>query len=119
MINKIIKKIKYELKFNNTHYYVRLSEKISKQFYKLILRKKIHSLLPINVQTEHAALTLGILANKKNFYESVAALYSFCFWAGEVNIHYHEDGTLTANEIHFLKKTFPGISYFSRSEQNI
>lgn len=118
MIKKIIRKIRYELQFKNTNYYVRISEKISKQFYKLVLRKKVLKLSPINVQTANAELTLGILANKKNFYESVAALYSFCFWAGRVNIHYHEDGSLSETEINVLKKTFPGIRFFERNEQN-
>ncbi|WP_299582775.1 glycosyltransferase [Mucilaginibacter sp.] len=62
---------------------------------------------------------MATLSNKKNFYESVAALYSFCFWNKNVYLHYHEDGTLTEKEIGFLKKKFPGIKVFLRSDENI
>jgi uncharacterized protein (UPF0248 family) len=119
MIKKVIRKIKYELQFNNTSYYTRISEKTQKTAYKWLLKKKIQSLPPIVLQSENAGLTLATLSNKRNFYESVAALYSFCFWNKNVYLHYHEDGTLTEKEIRFLKKMFPGIKVFLRSDQNI
>ena len=119
MIQKIIKKIRYELQFNNTHYYHRISERFFKTAYKKLLQRKIRRLPPIIVDNENALLTLATLANKKNFYESVAALYSFCFWERNIHIHYHEDGTLTNEDISFLKKIFPGIVVFRRSEQNL
>jgi hypothetical protein len=118
MIRKIVKKLKYELQFSNTAYYTRISEKILKAVYQRLLRKKINSLPPIILRKEVSALTLSILANKKRFYESIAALYSFCFWNRNVDVHYHEDGTLSASEVAFLKKIFPGITVFMRNEQN-
>jgi hypothetical protein len=118
VIKKIIEKIKYELKFNNPSYYTRISDKFNKKTYQRILQKKIGKLPPVILQSDNAQLTLAILANKKNFYESIAALYSFCFWNRNVYVHYHEDGTLTKNEFEILKKIFPGITIFIRSEQN-
>lgn len=70
------------------------------------------------LNTEEAILTLATVANKRNFYESAAALYSFCFWERNIQIHYHEDGTLGEEEIAFLKRKFPGIKVFLRAEQN-
>jgi len=119
MIKKIINKIKYELQFSNTSYYTRISEKTKKIAYRALLKKKIRSLPPITLQSDNAGLTLATLSCKKNFYESVAALYSFCFWNRNVYLHYHEDGTLTEKEIGFLKKMFPGIKVFLRSDENI
>ena len=119
MIKKIIEKIKYELQFNNPHYYRRISEKIFKTNYQRLLRKKLSKLSPITPDKENAKLTVATLANKKRFYESVAALYSFCFWKRDICLHYHEDGTLTEKNIDFLKKLFPGITIFRRREQNL
>ncbi|MDB5132575.1 MAG: hypothetical protein JWR02_2324, partial [Mucilaginibacter sp.] len=119
MIQKIIKKIKFELQFNNPHYYTRVSQKIVKTAYQALLHKKLDKLSPITLQKENARLTLSILANKKRFYESIASLYSFCFWKRDIYIHYHEDGTLTIKEIDLLKKIFPGIKIFIRSENNL
>jgi hypothetical protein len=118
MLKKAIEKIKYELQFNNTSYYTRLSDKINKKKYQRLLRKKIHSLSPIISQKQNAKLTLAILANKKNFYESIAALYSFSFWIKDLYIHYHEDGTLDEADFDLLEKIFPGIKIFKRSDQN-
>jgi|SRR6185437_8204147 len=118
MLKKIIDKIRYELRFNNTSYYTRISDKINKKTYQRILRKKVNALPPISLRKDNAQLTLAILANKKNFYESIAALYSFCFWNRNIQVHYHEDGTLSENEFEILKKKFPGITIFIRSEQS-
>lgn len=111
--------MKFELQFNNTAYYTRISDKILKATYRRLLRKKINLLPPLTLRKENTRLTVAMLANKKRFYESVAALYSFCFWNKNIDIHYHEDGTLSPDEITFLKKIFPGITVFIRSEQNI
>ncbi len=119
MIRKVIKKIGYELQFNNTSYYKRISDNVLKRHYKKLLIKKVDSLSPILFNTQKAALTLAILANKKNFYESVAALYSFCFWERDIQVHYHEDGTLTEKEIGILKKIFPLITVFTQKDENI
>ena len=119
MIGKIIEKIKYELRFDNANYYVRISEKIAKNTYNKRLRKKIDSLAPIELIGANAKLTLAMLANKLNFYESVAALYSFCYWKRDIQIHYHEDGTLTEKEISYLENMFRGIEIFRRSEQDV
>jgi hypothetical protein len=118
MINRIIQKIKFELQLKNSNYYRRISDKLSKTIYQRILHKKFNLLAPITLQKENAKFTLAILANKKRFYESVATLYSFCFWERNIYIHYHEDGTLTDDEINFLKKVFPGITIFRRVAQN-
>ena len=118
MIEKITKKIRHELKFGNTRYYERISEKILQSIYKKRLRKKVEELPPLVLNTEKPMLTLATVANKRNFYESVAALYSFCFWKRDISIHYHEDGTLGEEEISFLKTKFPGIKVFLRNEQN-
>lgn len=118
MIKKIIKKIKFELQFKNTNYSARISEKTKKLFYQWRLKKRMRALPPIALQPEKARFTLATISSKKNFCESVAALYSFCFWNRDVYLHYHEDGTLTAKEIKFLKRTFPGITVFLRHEQN-
>jgi hypothetical protein len=119
MAGNIIKKIGYELQFKNTDYYTRISDKFWQTRYKRLLRKCVNNLAPLHLQSENAKLTLATLCNKRNFYESVAALYSFCFWKRDLRIHYHEDGTLTENEIEFLKKIFPGITVFRRSGQNL
>ncbi len=119
MLQKIIRKIKFELQFNNTRYYTRVSEKILKTAYQALLRKRINQLLPIVLQQENPRVTLSILANKKRFYESIASLYSFCYWKKDINIHYHEDGTLTKKEFDLLRKIFPGIRIFIRSEKDI
>ncbi len=119
MINQIIKKIKFELQFKNTNYYERASHKLAKTIYQRKLQNKLNVLNPITLQKENAKLTLATVANKKRFYESVAALYSFCFWENNICIHYHEDGTLSENEIDYLKKIFPGITIFRRAEQNV
>ncbi|SHN23998.1 hypothetical protein [Mucilaginibacter sp. OK098] len=119
MIKKIINKLKYELQFSNTSYYTRISEKTKKITYRALLRQKIKSLSPIVLQQSNASLTLATVSSKKNFYESVAALYSFCFWNPNVYLHYHEDGTLTEKEIRLLKKMFPGIKVFLRRDENI
>jgi hypothetical protein len=119
MINKILNKIKFELQFKNTNYSTRISEKTKKIIYRSLLKSRIKSLPPIPLQTDNARLTLATLSSKKNFYESVAALYSFCFWNPYVYLHYHEDGTLTGKEISFLKKIFPGIKVFLRSDENV
>lgn len=119
MIRKIYNKIKFELRFNNTRYYRRLSDKVLKTYYQKVLAKKIHQLRPINVDSQNPKLTLATFANKKRFFESVAALYSFCFWESDLNIHYHEDGTLEPADIELLKKIFPGITVFLKSEQNL
>jgi hypothetical protein len=119
MFTKIIKKIRYELQFKNTDYYERINDKLFKRIYQRILRLKLNSLEPIVLQKQNAKLTLATLSNKKRFYESVAALYSFCFWERNICIHYHEDGTLTENEISYLEKTFQGITIFRRSDQNL
>ncbi|ASU36782.1 hypothetical protein [Mucilaginibacter xinganensis] len=118
MIKKIINKIKYELQFSNTSYYTRVSEKTKKLTYRSLLKRKVRSLPPIVLKPESASLTLATVSSKKNFYESVAALYSFCFWNKDVYLHYHEDGTLTDKEISFLKKMFPGIKIFLRVDEN-
>jgi len=47
MIKKIITKIRHELKFNNTKYYKRVSDKILKTLYKKRLRKRMEELLPL------------------------------------------------------------------------
>jgi hypothetical protein len=119
MINKIIKKIKFELQLKNSNYYERISHKLFKTIYQHIIHNKLNLLTPITLQKENAKLTLAILANKKRFYESVATLYSFCFWESNIYVHYHEDGTLTENEINYLEKIFPGITIFRRAEQNL
>ncbi|MDB4926975.1 hypothetical protein [Mucilaginibacter sp.] len=118
MIKKLIKKVKYELRFNNTQYYTRISDKVLKGWYRSVLEKKINLLPPIHTVETNAQLTLSILANKKNFYESIAALYSFCFWNKDIYINYHEDGTLSEQEITILKKIFPGITIFRRKLQD-
>lgn len=118
MIGKIIKKIKYELQFKNPVYYRRIADKITKSRYQRTLGRKIGKLKPIELEKENASLTLAMLSNKKNFHESIAALYSFCFWYKKVHIHYHEDGTLTEKEFKTLRKVFPGIEIFKRKEQN-
>lgn len=118
MIKKLIKKVKYELKFNNTQYYTRFSDKVLKSYYKRLLRLKVNQLTPIFTQKENSKLTLSILANRKNFYESIAALYSFCFWTQDIHIHYHDDGTLNDPEKEILKKIFPGIEFFKKDKQN-
>jgi hypothetical protein len=119
MLKRIFKKIRYELQFNNTQYYTRISEKVFKRRYQKLLAKKVRLLPPLVLQTENAEVTLAILANKRNFYESVAALYSFCFWDRNIVIHYHEDGTLTQADMELLNQIFPGIVVFHRSAQNI
>jgi hypothetical protein len=119
MIQNIVKKIRYELQFKNTNYYRRLTDKLFKNLYQYKLRKKTISLKPITLNKTNAKLTLATLANKNRFYESVAALYSFCFWEQNIHIHYHEDGTLDEYEIGLLHSIFPGITVFRRSEQNI
>jgi len=119
MLENIIKKIKYELQFNNANYYVRARDKVLKTYYRWLLKKRIMSLPPVTLSKECAVCTLAILANKKNFFESVAALYSFCFWEKNINIHYHEDGTLTEQDIDVLEKTFPGIVIFRRKEEDV
>jgi len=119
MFKKIVQKIKFELKFNNTAYYTRLSDKIIKTKYRWLLRKKITLLTPINLKATNANLTLAILCNKKNFFESIAALYSFCYWTRDICINYHEDGTLGNDEIDLLKHIFPGIIVFIKSEQTL
>ncbi|MGZ3757432.1 MAG: hypothetical protein ACXVAY_07170 [Mucilaginibacter sp.] len=118
-MQNIIKKIRYELQFNNTNYYRRFTDKVLKSLYQYWLRKKVMSLKPIILNKANAKLTLATLANKNRFYESVAALYSFCFWEQNIHIHYHEDGTLDDYEIGLLNRIFPGITIFRRSEQNI
>jgi hypothetical protein len=115
---KLLQKIKYELQFNNTSYYERISHKILKKKYNKLLHKRLKTLPPIELKKENAKLTLAILSNKKNFYESVAALYSFCYWKREIHIHYHEDGTLDEQDIAYLKNIFKGIDVFIRAEQN-
>jgi hypothetical protein len=91
---------------------------VSKTLYKKRLKRRMEELPSLVLNTEKATLTLATVANKRNFYESVAALYSFCFWKRDIQIHYHEDGTLGEEEIAFLKKKFPGIKVFLRNEQN-
>jgi len=119
MIGKIIKKIKYELQFKNPVYYRRIVDKITKNNYQRVLGNKIRKLKPIVLEKENADLTLAMLSNKRNFNESMAALYSFCFRYKNVRIHYHEDGTLTEKEFAILTKVFPGIEIFKRKEQNV
>jgi hypothetical protein len=119
MINQIIKKIKFELQFKNRNYYERIEHKLFKTIYRRILRNKLSLLTPITLQTENAKFTLATVANKKRFSESVAALYSFCFWERNICINYHEDGSLSDDEISYLKEKFKGITIVRRSEQNI
>lgn len=119
MLKKIFKKILFELQFKNTNYYARITDKLFKTSYQRKLYKKAHQLTPIILQPDNAKLTIAILANKLNFYESVATLYSFCFWKQDVQVHYHEDGSLTQYEMDFLKQKFPGIVVFIRAEQNV
>lgn len=119
MFKRIVKKISYELQFNNTKYFTRFSDKVLKTIYQHILENKVASLTPIALNHQSAKLTLAILANKKRFYESIAALYSFCFWDNNIYIHYHEDGTLSSADIDLLKNVFPGITIFKRSEQTL
>lgn len=118
MIKKIVTKIRHELKFDNPNYYRRVSEKILKTIYKKRLKRRMEELPALVLDSEKATLTLATVANKRNFYESAAALYSFCFWKRDIHIHYHEDGTLDEEEITFLKEKFPGIKVFLRTEQN-
>jgi len=119
MAGKIINKIKHELKFGNTAYYTRISDKIANTYYKTVLKKKIASLQPIVTNKKDALLTLAILANKRNFFESIAAIYSFCFWNKDTIIHYHEDGTLTEADVAILHKVFPDIKVFRRKDQDV
>lgn len=119
MINRIIKKIKYELQFKNTNYYERFSDKLNKGYYQRRLVKKIKTLKPIQLQKENAKLTLCMLSSHRNFSESIAALYSFCFWNPNVYLHYHEDGSLTQEEIDQLKNIFVGIEIHRRKDQNV
>jgi uncharacterized protein (UPF0248 family) len=117
MIKNIFRKIKYELQFNNTQYYTRITEKVFKKKYRRILQNKIHALKPIPLSGTGNKLTLAMLANKKNLYESLATLYSFCFWDNCINVHYHEDGTLTDQDITIIEKLFPGIIIYRKVEQ--
>jgi uncharacterized protein (UPF0248 family) len=118
VIKKILQKIKYELQFNNTQYYTRVSERVLKGYYKKIRRKQLLQLPPLALKTENAQLTLSILASKKNFDDSLAAMYSLCFWRTNIKIHYHEDGSLQEEDIAILNKLFPGIKVFRRKAQN-
>jgi uncharacterized protein (UPF0248 family) len=117
MIKNLFRKMKYELQFNNTQYYTRITDKILKTYYRSVLQHKINTLKPITLNDVNSQLTIAILANKKNLCESLAALYSFCFWENNVRVHYHEDGTLNDNDILIIKKIFPGIVVFKKSEQ--
>ncbi len=119
MVDRIVKKIWYELQFKNTRYFTRFSDKLLKTTYQRILKNRINLLPAISLNHQNAKLTLAILANKKRFYESVAALYSFCFWENNVYVHYHEDGTLLPEDIELLKITFPGITVFKQSLQTL
>lgn len=118
MINKIIKKIRYELKFINTNYYTRVSDKINKKYYQRKLSGRINRLPSLKIDSENAICTVCMLASHRNFIESMAALYSFCFWESKINLHYHEDGSLSEEEISMLKKKFPGIVIFRRKAQD-
>ncbi|MEE1945148.1 hypothetical protein VRU48_08515 [Pedobacter sp. KR3-3] len=118
MIKKIIKKIRYELQFTNTDYYARFSDKFNKNYYQRKLRNRIDKLPPIALDTANAVCTICMLANHRNFTESMAALYSFCFWEKRVHLHYHEDGSLSEQEILKLREKFQGITIFRRKEQN-
>ncbi|HVW96638.1 MAG TPA: hypothetical protein VHA56_11780 [Mucilaginibacter sp.] len=115
----MIAKIRHELKFGNTHYYTRISERVLKNRYRGALEKHVKNLPPLALEKDNSKLTLAILANKRNFYESVAALYSFCFWKRDLLIHYHEDGTLTGAEIDLLKRTFAGITVFKKANEDV
>jgi len=119
MIQKILKKLKYELQFNNPHYYTRVSDKLLKSKYQRSLSNKISLLKPIVLDGEKSKLTVAILANKKNFHESLAALYSFCFWENRVQVHYHEDGSLNDDDIAIIRKIFKGITVYKRAEQDL
>jgi hypothetical protein len=119
MIKKILRKIKYELEFNNTGYYTRISERVMRLYYKKIRRRLLLKLPSLVLKTDHTTLTLTILANKRNFDDSLAALYSFCFWRTSIKVHYHEDGTLSEKDIALLHQIFPGIKVFRRQEQDV
>ncbi|HEY4324128.1 MAG TPA: hypothetical protein VGN20_09080 [Mucilaginibacter sp.] len=118
MKDNILKKISYELQFKNTQYYKRVKDKVLKTHYQRVLKKRLLSLPPLATAKEGAPLTLAILANKRNFYESVAAIYSFGFWNKNIYINYHEDGTLTEHDISVLKNIFPNINIFKRVTQD-
>lgn len=115
MIRRIFNKIKHELQFGNTHYYTRVKEKAAKTRYNHILLNRLQALTPIPVNGHGSKLTVAILANKKNLYESLATLYSFCFWRSNIHVHYHEDGSLDDKDILVIKALFPGIVVFKKS----
>lgn len=118
MIKKIYKKIVYELRFDNPQYYHRISEKVLKTYYQKKLKSLLQRLNPIELQTKPTELTVCMLSGHRHFLESVAAIYSFSAWERNFNLHYHEDGTLTANEIEYLQQKFKGIKIFKKIEQN-
>lgn len=117
MINKIIKKIRYELQFNNPHYYTRVKEHFLKKYYKRLLRRKIKGLAPIALKQDDSKLTLTMFSGKKSLYESLAALYSVCFWRNDMQVHYYEDGSMDEHDIDQVKSLFPGIVIFRRKEE--
>jgi len=118
MIRKILKKIAYELRFDNPQYYQRISDKVFKTYYRKKLRKTLNKLKPIEFKTTPTTLTICMLSGHRHFLESVAAIYSFCAWEKNVNLHYHEDGSLKNDEIAFLEQKFKGIKIFKKADQN-
>jgi len=118
MKNRILEKIKYELQFKNPQYYTRIKEKVTKTYLRRVLKRRALALPPISLNADNAALTLAILANKRNLFESIAAIYSFCFWYKNVHVDYHEDGTLSEDDILILEKKFPGIIVYRRAAQD-
>lgn len=83
---------------------------------KRVLKRNVLTLAPIHLENK-SKVKVTIFCGKRDIYEGIASLYSFYFFSDKkYSLVWHEDGSLTDDDINTLQRIFNNIKIVFRKE---
>ncbi|MCX6239085.1 MAG: hypothetical protein NTY07_16245 [Bacteroidia bacterium] len=95
-----------------------LFEKLSFRLVKFIFKQKLKHTKQISLE-QNAEIVLCMLCGHKSFYEAVASIKIFQYFINlKFSCHIHDDGTLSNNDIQFIKSHLINVKIIRKAEAN-